>query len=38
MKNSLIGQTFDKPEELLESITTFLEPIQPSELHFVFSH
>jgi hypothetical protein len=29
---------FDDPEELLDCITSFLEEVQPSELHVVFSH
>jgi hypothetical protein len=29
---------FDDPEELLDGITSFLEEVQPSELHIVFSH
>jgi histone-lysine N-methyltransferase SETMAR len=38
LKNSLTGRMFDDPEELLDGITTFLEEVQPSELHIVFSH
>jgi transposase len=37
LKNSLAGWRFDDPEELLESITSFLEEVQPAELHVVFS-
>jgi hypothetical protein len=29
---------FDDPEALLDSITSFLEDVQPSELRVVFSH
>jgi transposase len=32
MKTSLIGQTFDEPEQLLEAITEFLNEIQPPEV------
>jgi histone-lysine N-methyltransferase SETMAR len=38
LKNSLAGRMFDGPEELLEGITSFVEEVQPSELHVVFSH
>jgi hypothetical protein len=37
-KDSLVGWTFDKPEELLEGITSVLEELQPSELQVIFSH
>jgi ABC-type iron transport system FetAB ATPase subunit len=29
---------FDDPEDLLDEITSFLEEVQSSELHIVFSH
>jgi hypothetical protein len=29
---------FDDPGELLDGITFFLEEVQPSEFHVVFSH
>jgi histone-lysine N-methyltransferase SETMAR len=29
LKTSLVGQTFDEPEQLLEAITEFLNEIQP---------
>jgi hypothetical protein len=29
---------FDDPEELPDGITSFLEEVQSSELHIVFSH
>jgi histone-lysine N-methyltransferase SETMAR len=38
LKNSLAGRMFDDPEELWDGITSFLEKVQPSELHVVFSH
>jgi hypothetical protein len=38
MKTSLVGQTFDEPEKLLEAITKFLNEIQPPEVVTVFSH
>jgi hypothetical protein len=38
LKNSLAGRMFDDPEEFLDGITSFLEDVQPSELHVVFSH
>jgi hypothetical protein len=38
LKNSLAGQMFDDPEELLGVITSFLEEVHPSKLHVVFSH
>jgi hypothetical protein len=38
VKTSLVGQTFGKPEQLLEAITEFLNEIQPLELVAVFSH
>jgi hypothetical protein len=37
-KNALTGRMFDDPEELLDGITSFLEEVQSSELHVVFSH
>jgi hypothetical protein len=38
LKNSLVGRMFDDSEELLDGITSFLEEVQSSELHIVFSH
>jgi hypothetical protein len=38
VKTSLVGQTFDEPEQLLEVITEFLNEIQPPEVIAVFSH
>jgi hypothetical protein len=38
LKNSLAGRIFDNPEQVLDDITSFLEEVQPSELHVVFSH
>jgi transposase len=38
VKTSLVGQTFDEPEQLLEIITKFLNEIQPPEVIAVFSH
>jgi hypothetical protein len=38
LKNSLAGRMFDDLEELLDGITSFLEEVQPSKLHVVFSH
>jgi hypothetical protein len=38
VKTSLVGQTFDKVERLLEAITEFLNDIQPPEVVAVFSH
>jgi histone-lysine N-methyltransferase SETMAR len=38
VKTSLVGQTFDEPEQLLEAITEFLNEIQPPEVAAVFSH
>jgi hypothetical protein len=38
LTNSLAGQMFDDPEELLDVITSLLEEVQPSKLHVVFSH
>jgi histone-lysine N-methyltransferase SETMAR len=37
-KISLVGQTFDEPEQLLEAITEFLNESQPPEAVAVFSH
>jgi hypothetical protein len=37
-KTSLVGQTFDEPEQLLEAITEFLNTIRPPEVVAVFSH
>jgi hypothetical protein len=38
LKNSLTGRMFDDPGELLDGITSFVEEVQPSELHIVFTH
>jgi hypothetical protein len=38
LENSLAGQMFDDPEDLLGVITSFLEEVHPSKLHVVFSH
>jgi hypothetical protein len=38
VKTSLVGQTFDEPEQLPEAITEFLNEIQPPEVVAVFSH
>jgi histone-lysine N-methyltransferase SETMAR len=38
VKTSLIGQTFDEAEQLLEAITEFLNEIQRPEVVAVFSH
>jgi transposase len=38
VKTSLVGQTFDEPEQLLEAITEVLNEIQPLEVVSVFSH
>jgi hypothetical protein len=38
VNTSLVGQTFDEPEQLLEGITEFLHEIQPPDLVAVFSH
>jgi histone-lysine N-methyltransferase SETMAR len=38
VKTSLVGQSFDKPEQLLEATTEFLNEIQPPEVVVVFSH
>jgi hypothetical protein len=38
LKTSLVGQTFDEPEQLLEAITGFLNEIQSPEVVTVFSH
>jgi hypothetical protein len=38
LKNSLAGRMFDDPEGLLDAITSFLEEVQPSKLHGVFTH
>jgi hypothetical protein len=32
VKTSLVGQTFDEPNQLLEAITEFLNEIQPPEV------
>jgi histone-lysine N-methyltransferase SETMAR len=38
VKTSLISQTFDEPEQLLEALTEFLNEIQPQEVVAAFSH
>jgi hypothetical protein len=38
VNTSLVDQTFDGPEQLLEAITGFLNEIQPPEVVVVFSH
>jgi wyosine [tRNA(Phe)-imidazoG37] synthetase (radical SAM superfamily) len=38
VKTSLVGQTFEEPEQLLEAITEFLNEIQPPEVVAVFSN
>jgi hypothetical protein len=38
MKAALTGQAFDRTEELLDTITTFIEEIQMTELKGVFQH
>jgi hypothetical protein len=38
VKTSLVSQTFDRPEQLLEAITEFLNEIQPEEVVTVFNH
>jgi histone-lysine N-methyltransferase SETMAR len=38
VKASLVGQTFDEPEQLREAITEFLNRIQPAEMVAFFSH
>jgi hypothetical protein len=38
VKISLVGQIFDNPEQLLETITEFLNEIQPPEVVAAFSH
>jgi hypothetical protein len=37
-EESLDGRLFDDPEGLLDGVTSFLEEVQSSELHIVFSH
>jgi hypothetical protein len=37
-KTSLVGQTFDEPEQRLEAITEFSDEIQLPEVVAVFSH
>jgi hypothetical protein len=34
VKTSIVGQTFDEPEQLLEPITEFLNEIQPPSQSF----
>jgi transposase len=38
VKTSLVGQTFDESEQLLEAIAEFLNEIRPPEVIVVFSH
>jgi hypothetical protein len=38
VKTSLVGQTLDEPEQLLDAVTEFLNEIQPPEMVAVFSH
>jgi hypothetical protein len=38
VKTSLVGQTFDEPEQLRGAITNFLNEIQSPEVVAVFSH
>jgi hypothetical protein len=38
VKTSLVGQTFDEPEQPLGAITEFLNEIQLPEVVAVFSH
>jgi histone-lysine N-methyltransferase SETMAR len=38
LKTSLVSQTFESPEDLLEVIVAFLDEIQSSELQIVFGH
>jgi hypothetical protein len=38
VKNLFLAQTFNEPEQLLETITEFLNAIQPPEVAAVFSH
>jgi hypothetical protein len=38
VNTSLVGETFDEPEQLLEAITEFLNEFQPPEVVTVFSH
>jgi hypothetical protein len=38
VKTSLVGQTFDEPEQLLDAITEFLNEIQPPAVVAVFNH
>jgi hypothetical protein len=38
MKTSLVGQTFDEPEQLLEAVTELLNEIQSPEMIVVFIH
>jgi transposase len=38
VRTSLVGQTFDDPEQLLEAITEFVNEIQPPEVVVVVSH
>jgi hypothetical protein len=38
VKASLVVQTFDEPEQLLEAITEFSNEIQPPEMVAIFNH
>jgi hypothetical protein len=38
VKTSLVGQTCDEPEQLMEALTEFLNEIQQPEVVAVFSH
>jgi hypothetical protein len=38
MKSALAGQAFDRPGELLDTITIFRKEIQAGELKGVFQH
>jgi hypothetical protein len=38
VKTSLVGQTFDEPEQLLESITELLNEIQPPDVVAALIH
>jgi hypothetical protein len=38
VKASLVSQTFDEPEQLMEAIAEFLNEIQRPEVAAVFNH
>jgi histone-lysine N-methyltransferase SETMAR len=38
VRTSLVGQTFNEPEQLMEAITELLNEIQPPEVVAIFSH